>query len=130
MFLADGGHFDNTAVLPLLKRKCRRIIAVDSEDNREVPPLRHMLDMALSELGVTFRLGNSHRQISSSALEFVENKHLSLHTNFYYPELEREVDHKYSLLLSSVNVPFERALQVCGECGSPDDRCRISFGQG
>eukprot|EP00656_Telonema_subtile_P050268 TRINITY_DN6471_c0_g1_i1.p2 TRINITY_DN6471_c0_g1~~TRINITY_DN6471_c0_g1_i1.p2 ORF type:complete len:887 (+),score=169.76 TRINITY_DN6471_c0_g1_i1:3194-5854(+) len=56
VFLADGGHFENTAIIPLLRRKVDRIIAVDAEDSRDLRPLKDMMQVALDELGVTFRL--------------------------------------------------------------------------
>ena len=54
VFLADGAHYDNTAVIPLLRRKCSSIIAVDSENSRQCGPCAHMMEMALADLGITF----------------------------------------------------------------------------
>ena len=115
VFLADGGHFDNTAILPLLRRRCSKIIAVDSEDCREVPPLKHMMNMALTELGITFHMGNSRRPLSTAVRMFAQHKSLSLTTLYYFPENEREIERRYQAVLSGAtpSVPFERALQVC-----------------
>lgn len=54
VFLADGGHYENLGVIPLLRRKCARIISVDSCPDREMDTMNHMMDFAQAEQGVTF----------------------------------------------------------------------------
>jgi len=54
VFLADGGHIDNSAVLPLLKRQHKRILAMDAAENRKLISIRKILSLAQSELGVSW----------------------------------------------------------------------------
>ena len=54
VFLADGGHFDNTAILPLLRRKCSTIVYVDCEANRDVHTMLNTIKLALDDFGLTF----------------------------------------------------------------------------
>jgi len=55
VFLADGGHIDNSAVLPLLRRRRTTIIAVDASPDRELASIRTLLFISSQELECVWR---------------------------------------------------------------------------
>jgi Patatin-like phospholipase len=55
VFVSDGGHWDNSGIVELLRRRCRTIFAVDaSVDEHRLGNLLRMISLARSELGVEF----------------------------------------------------------------------------
>jgi hypothetical protein len=55
LFVSDGGHWDNSGVVELLRRRCRTIFAVDASiDEYRLGNLLRMIALARSELGVEF----------------------------------------------------------------------------
>jgi hypothetical protein len=58
VFLTDGGHIDNLGVYPLLKRRCRLIIAVDAEadPDHDSSSLVQVERFARIDLGTTIRM--------------------------------------------------------------------------
>jgi hypothetical protein len=55
LFVSDGGHWDNSGVVELLRRHCRTIFAVDASiDEYRLGNLLRMIALARSELGVEF----------------------------------------------------------------------------
>ncbi|MEV0388864.1 hypothetical protein [Nonomuraea sp. NPDC050643] len=55
LFVSDGGHWDNSGVVELLRRRCRTIFAVDaSVDEFRLGNVLRMIALARTELGVEF----------------------------------------------------------------------------
>ncbi|MEV4175512.1 hypothetical protein [Nonomuraea sp. NPDC049709] len=55
VFVSDGGHWDNSGVVELLRRRCRTIFAVDAAvDEHRVGNLLRVISLARTELGVEF----------------------------------------------------------------------------
>jgi len=61
VFLADGGHAENTSILPLLRRQCTRILAVDAgvRNTRRMRAFRQLVKLAHEQLGCSFCPANS-----------------------------------------------------------------------
>ena len=57
--LSDGGHFDNTGIYELVRRKCRTIIAVDAgaDLSREFDDLANVIRRCRVDFGVRIELG-------------------------------------------------------------------------
>ena len=55
VFLADGGHCDNSAMLPLLRRKRRKIVAVDASPNRHLESVNCIIKLAAEQLHCSWR---------------------------------------------------------------------------
>jgi len=55
VFLADGGHCDNSAVLPLLRRKRKTIIAVDAAPDRALESIRELIHVTSKQLHCSWR---------------------------------------------------------------------------
>jgi hypothetical protein len=62
--LSDGGHIENLAVIELLRRRCRYVIAIDGEHdpNLEFHSLRVLQRYALIDLGVDVEIDCSRLQ--------------------------------------------------------------------
>lgn len=55
LFISDGGHWDNSGIVELLRRRCNVILALDaSNDARRLGNLLRALALARVELGVEF----------------------------------------------------------------------------
>ncbi|WP_043622728.1 hypothetical protein [Nonomuraea candida] len=55
LFVSDGGHWDNSGVVELLRRRCRTIFAVDaSVDEYRLGNVLRLIALARTELGVEF----------------------------------------------------------------------------
>ncbi|WP_336204381.1 hypothetical protein [Nonomuraea sp. LPB2021202275-12-8] len=55
VFISDGGHWDNSGVVELLRRRCRTVFAVDaSVDEHRVGNLLRLIALARAELGIEF----------------------------------------------------------------------------
>ena len=56
--LSDGGHFENLAVYELLRRKCRYIVAIDGEEDRELQfgSLMKLILLARIDFGADVRI--------------------------------------------------------------------------
>jgi hypothetical protein len=55
VFVSDGGHWDNSGVVELLRRRCRIVFAIDaSVDEFRLGNLLRVIALARSELGVEF----------------------------------------------------------------------------
>lgn len=61
VYLSDGGHFENTAVYELVRRRCARILVVDAgaDPKRCFEDLANMLRKCRVDFGVEFDLGTS-----------------------------------------------------------------------
>jgi hypothetical protein len=68
--LSDGGHIENLAVMELLRRRCRTIIAIDGEHDPklEFSSLRVLQRYALIDLGVDIQIDCSRIQWTTSAI--------------------------------------------------------------
>ena len=55
VFLADGGHSDNSAVFPLLRRRCKHILAVDASAGHDMASVNMVMDLARKELSIEWR---------------------------------------------------------------------------
>lgn len=58
VYLSDGGHFENTAVYELVRRRCARILVVDvgADPTRAFEDLANMMRKCRVDLGVDFEL--------------------------------------------------------------------------
>ncbi|WP_049565882.1 hypothetical protein [Nonomuraea sp. SBT364] len=68
LFVSDGGHWDNSGVVELLRRRCRTVFAVDaSVDDLRLGNALRLISLARAELGVEFeadgRLLASHAPV-------------------------------------------------------------------
>jgi len=60
LFISDGGHWDNSGIIELLRRGCRTIFAVDAAvDDLRVSNLVRAISLARSELGVEIAMTGS-----------------------------------------------------------------------
>jgi len=67
VFLADGGHIDNTAVFPLLRRCCKLMVAVDASKGRTMTSVRRLLQLGRSKLGCHFDVPVHHDGIQDAS---------------------------------------------------------------
>ena len=72
MLLSDGGHVENLAILPLLKKKLKKIIVVDggyySNEKKYGKDLLKALMLARRDLNCSF-IGQGGRDVISDMLE-------------------------------------------------------------
>ena len=72
MLLSDGGHMENTGILPLLKKKLKKIVMVDggysTDENRYGDDLLKALMLARTELNCSF-IGQGGRDVISDLLD-------------------------------------------------------------
>ena len=72
MLLSDGGHVENLAILPLLKKKLKKIIVVDggyySNEMKYGEDLQRALMLARRDLNCSF-IGQGGRDVISDMLE-------------------------------------------------------------
>ena len=54
-----AGHYENLGVVPLLRRKCTRICAVDCAPGRDLTDVKHMINLAEGDCGSKIWLGSS-----------------------------------------------------------------------
>jgi len=54
VFLADGGHADNTGVIPLLRRHCKLILVVDASKDKDMRSIWRMISLARAKLECNF----------------------------------------------------------------------------
>ena len=78
LLLSDGGHFENLAILPLLKRRLRRIVVVDGgykqDDQSYGESLLNALMLARIKLNCSF-LSEDGQDVTFNLLEkFVRPK--------------------------------------------------------
>jgi len=66
VFLADGGHLDNSAILPLLKRQCKCIIAVDGEGGRKCSTVYQMISQSRRFANCSFSIPHIETRIAGS----------------------------------------------------------------
>ena len=59
VFVADGGHYCNLGIVPLLRRRCTKICAVDAADDRSLHDILSMISSAERDLGTKISLGRS-----------------------------------------------------------------------
>jgi hypothetical protein len=75
-FVSDGGHWDNSAIIELMRRRCRTIFAVDASiDDLRLGNLLRAISLARSELGV---------EINADA-ELLSSRQAILLLTFTYP---------------------------------------------
>ncbi|WP_395641416.1 patatin-like phospholipase family protein [Rudaea sp.] len=62
VYLSDGGHFENTAVYELVRRRCAHILVVDAgaDPKRCFEDLANMLRKCRVDFGIDFELGTSN----------------------------------------------------------------------
>ncbi|HEU5155560.1 MAG TPA: hypothetical protein VFU43_01065 [Streptosporangiaceae bacterium] len=90
LFISDGGHWDNSGIVELLRRRCRTVFAVDAAiDEYRLGNLLRMIALARSELGVEFEADGSLLQ-SRSPIEKIR---------FRYPEDTADSPANYLILL-------------------------------
>ena len=72
MLLSDGGHMENTGILPLLKKKLKKIVVVNggytSDEKRYGDDLLKALMLARTELNCSF-IGQGGRDVISDLLD-------------------------------------------------------------
>jgi len=56
VFLADGGHIDNSGVLPLLRRRCPLIIAVDAAVGRNMHSIQEVIRLSSEEINCSWEV--------------------------------------------------------------------------
>ena len=67
LFLSDGGFIENTGVLPLVRRKCDEIIAIDARLDPYMYNVEfHLLKAIIEKMGGSMELPNSLKFYSSS----------------------------------------------------------------
>lgn len=84
--LSDGGHIENLAVIELLRRRCRTIIAIDGEHdpNLEFPSLRVLQRYALIDLGIDIRIDCSRVQWTTSAISLGTPEHMGRNSRAHF----------------------------------------------
>jgi len=84
--LSDGGHIENLAVMELLRRRCRTIIAIDGEHdpNLEFSSLRVLQRYALIDLGVDIQIDCSRIQWTTSAISPGTPEHMGRHSRAHF----------------------------------------------
>ena len=75
-----AGHYENLGVVPLLRRKCTRICAVDCDAGRDLTDVTHMINLAEVDSGSKIWLGSS---------EFNEDVLQRGLNDFYLPRWEQ-----------------------------------------
>ena len=69
LFISDGGHWDNSGVVELLRRRCRLIFSLDAaSDAKCLSNVLRMISLARSELGVDFEADASLLQIADPVI--------------------------------------------------------------
>ena len=91
--LSDGGHIENLGILPLLKLRLRKIIAVDGGrtilDQDYGESLLRALDLARKKLGCSFS-GIDERDIAEDIRDnFVERSPGSQPSSYRYYTIEK-----------------------------------------
>jgi hypothetical protein len=90
LFVSDGGHWDNSGVVELLRRRCRTVFAVDASiDEYRLGNLLRLIALARSELGVEFEADGTLLK-SRSPIEKIR---------FSYPEDTADSPANYLILL-------------------------------
>ncbi|WP_214107643.1 hypothetical protein [Acrocarpospora catenulata] len=90
VFVSDGGHWDNSGILELLRRRCRMVFAVDaSVDEFRLGNLLRLISLARTELGVEFQADGRLLQ-SRSPVEKIR---------FTYPDDTADSPSAYLILL-------------------------------
>jgi len=56
VFLTDGGHIDNSGAFPLIKRKCKAIVSVDSDLTRECSTIYVLMEVTRRRLGASWHV--------------------------------------------------------------------------
>ena len=70
LFLSDGGFIENTGILPLIKRQCDEIIAIDSRLDPYMYNVEfHLLKAIIEKMGGSMDIPNSLNSYSSSEKE-------------------------------------------------------------
>ena len=76
LLLSDGGHFKNLAILPLLKRKLKRIVVVDGgckhEDEDYGKSILYALMLARTKLNCAFVSEDGHDVTSDLLQKFMK----------------------------------------------------------
>jgi hypothetical protein len=55
LFISDGGHWDNSGIVELLRRRCNTVFAVDAAADRDrLSNILRAIELARTELGVEF----------------------------------------------------------------------------
>ena len=74
------GHYENFGLIPLLRRKCTRICALDCDDGRDSAGLQRMIGLAETDADTKISLGSN---------EFDENVLRCGLDDFYFPRFQR-----------------------------------------
>lgn len=70
LYLSDGGHTENLALLPLLRCKCSHIILVDAEASEGCSTLLEALSLAREHMNVSFWMNGDNVDAVSAILDF------------------------------------------------------------
>lgn len=90
LFVSDGGHWDNSGIVELLRRRCRIVFAVDASiDEYRLGNLLRTIALARSELGVEFEADGTLLE-SRSPIEKIP---------FSYPEDTADSPANYLILM-------------------------------
>jgi len=71
VFLADGGHLDNTGIIALLKRQCKCILAVDAERGRSCASIYKIVENAKEFVQCGFSLPEHEQKFTGSFEEMM-----------------------------------------------------------
>ena len=84
--LSDGGHIENLAVIELLRRRCRYVIAIDGEHdpNLEFPSLRVLQRYALIDLGIDIEIDCSRLQWSTMPIPPGTPEHMARNSRAHF----------------------------------------------
>ena len=107
LFISDGGHWENTGVVELLRRRCATVFAVDAAtDQMRNANLIRMLSIARSELGVEFETTGAMLEgtepVTIIRYRFPEDKstewprRLVLMRTFVTPDMPMDLVHRAS----------------------------------
>ena len=98
--MSDGGHFDNTGIYSLLQRRCRYIVAVDSECDPEsrFSGLSNLIRLARIDLGIHIEI--NLRDVRKSGPNGFSREHAAVGT-IYYPAIKGETQVGKLLYLKS-----------------------------
>jgi hypothetical protein len=85
VYLSDGGHFDNTGVYELVRRKCKTIIAVDAggDYDRSYEDLAELVRKCRVDLGTDIRIDLSKLGVDKDAKEDCPGYHEG---TIHYPQ--------------------------------------------
>ncbi len=77
LYLSDGGHMENLALLPLLNVKCRKIYLIDCEAATTCNSLINALQLARKHLNIKFFDGTGF-DIAAQIIDYEKNNNINM----------------------------------------------------